>query len=185
MQVDGMNQGEVFRPIPAHDRDELRSSRAQPFAICGHEQRNALVMGHVDGRPQRHLPLAFGEHTESVLQCLEQLRDIQYLFYVFTRQYQHGFASILLWIRPIAQGGARSKRQIDEFRLSLKSRGAAEDSVAAARLAELHNSTTAFSRGYVLTPLRGWSRRSSPGSIYPVLRRLYFAEPRSNGIVEA
>jgi len=36
------------------------------------------------------------------------------------------------------------------------SRGAAEDSAAAPRLAELHNSTTAFSRGYVLTPLRGW-----------------------------
>jgi len=53
---------------------------------------------------------------------------------------------------------ARSNGRIDEIRLSLNSRGAAEDSVAAARLAELHNSTTAFSRGYVLTPLRGWIR---------------------------
>ena len=51
---------------------------------------------------------------------------------------------------------ARSNGRIDEIRLSLNSRGAAEESVAAPRLAELHNSTTAFSRGYVLTPLRGW-----------------------------
>src|SRR6266480_8083063 len=42
---------------------------------------------------------------------------------------------------------ARSNGRIDEIRLSLNSRGAAEDSVAAAWLAELHNSTTAFSRG--------------------------------------
>ncbi|PYS48027.1 MAG: hypothetical protein DMG13_26440 [Acidobacteria bacterium] len=52
----------------------------------------------------------------------------------------------------------RSNGRIDEIRLNLNSRGAAEDSVAAARLAGLHNSTTAFSRGYVLTPLRGWIR---------------------------
>jgi len=44
--------------------------------------------------------------------------------------------------------------KFDEIRFSLNSRGAPEDSVAAARLAELDNLTTASTRGYVLTPLR-------------------------------
>src|SRR5205809_334062 len=38
------------------------------------------------------------------------------------------------------------------------SRGAAKDSAAAPRLMRVQNSSTAFSRGYVLPPLRGWNR---------------------------
>ena len=73
---------------------------------------------------------------------------------------------------------ARSNGRIDEIRLSLNSRGAAEGCSHGCRpwfrflagheprsggrfcrrsaAGELHNSTSAFSRGYVLTPLRGW-----------------------------
>src|SRR5437773_2349544 len=38
------------------------------------------------------------------------------------------------------------------------SRGAAAESFAAPRLTGREMTTTAFSRGYILTPLRGWNR---------------------------
>ena len=38
------------------------------------------------------------------------------------------------------------------------SRGAAKDSAAAPRLMRVQNGSTAFSRGYILTPLRGRNR---------------------------
>ena len=41
------------------------------------------------------------------------------------------------------------------------SRGAAADSFAAPRLIMFPTNTTAFSRGYTLTPLRGWIRDHS------------------------
>jgi len=41
------------------------------------------------------------------------------------------------------------------------SRGAAADSFAAPRLIMFATNTTAFSRGYTLTPLRGWIRDPS------------------------
>ena len=42
--------------------------------------------------------------------------------------------------------------------LAAHKRGAAKDSAAAPRLMPVQNSSTAFSRGYILPPLRGWNR---------------------------
>jgi hypothetical protein len=43
---------------------------------------------------------------------------------------------------------------------SFKSRGAAKDSFAAPRLIELGLNSTACSRGYILSPLRGWNHEA-------------------------